>query len=390
MFPFLKRTVLKVSLVDSDTGQPLGEKGNEQDRSSLRGSVTHTDVTKDRKGQLVLVQHREKPAGAGNGGSGGGQGTFQDVKKDTGATNGNGSNGGKGDGKTNGAVDDNELNFTPEEDAKLLRMKEEKPSGPWAEVGEALDRPVWQVKQRFGELKKPAKAPSGDTKGDTKQDQPKQNGVQQNDSKKHSGDGAKPQEGDWTAAEDAIIREGIANKEAGGVIAAKLDGRVKKEVNKRMGQLKAQDNGNTKNEGDNKDKVDQQAQACVGEAQNNGGNKKDKRNKNKNNQNENQQAAKQENAPKKEEPKPKAPASKAGSSRSEAKFTMGEWMTLQEDDMFSFRELQLLSELIMMDAKGSWDGVYSWLRVASLFADRTGRRVHPEDIREKFEAMARD
>jgi DUF1680 family protein len=52
-----------------------------------------------------------------------------------------------------------------------------------------------------------------------------------------------------------------------------------------------------------------------------------------------------------------------------------------EDDIFSFGELQCLSELITQD------GRQRWLRIASRFADRTGRRVHPEDIREKFAAL---
>ena len=66
----------------------------------------------------------------------------------------------------------------------------------------------------------------------------------------------------------------------------------------------------------------------------------------------------------------------------QARFTMGEWMTLQEDDLFSFGELQCLSELIMRDES------QRWLRIAAAFFDRTGRRVHPEDVREKFEEMA--
>ncbi|KXT06516.1 hypothetical protein AC578_6097 [Pseudocercospora eumusae] len=102
--------------------------------------------------------------------------------------------------------------------------------------------------------------------------------------------------------------------------------------------------------------------------------------------------AKKEEA-KKEEPKKASSAkaqsaksasvvSKARSHRSEARFTMGEWMTLQEDELFTFQELQLLSHIIMRDPS------QSWLRVASSFHDKTGRRVHPDDIREKFEAMA--
>lgn len=70
-------------------------------------------------------------------------------------------------------------------------------------------------------------------------------------------------------------------------------------------------------------------------------------------------------------------------SRGEARFTMNEWLQLQEDDMFSFGELQALSDLIMKDQS------QTWLRVAAAFFDLTGRRVHPEDIREKFMEMVK-
>jgi hypothetical protein len=61
---------------------------------------------------------------------------------------------------------------------------------------------------------------------------------------------------------------------------------------------------------------------------------------------------------------------------------MNDWLTLQEDDIFSFGELQCLSELIAKDLNQGWQ------RVAAKFFDLTGRRVHPDDVREKFESMA--
>ncbi|KAI7299138.1 hypothetical protein KC315_g17751 [Hortaea werneckii] len=66
----------------------------------------------------------------------------------------------------------------------------------------------------------------------------------------------------------------------------------------------------------------------------------------------------------------------------ETRFTLSEWLTLQSDSLFTISELQFLSELIMRDQN------QTWLRIASLFYDKTGRKVHPEDIREKFERMA--
>ena len=82
--------------------------------------------------------------------------------------------------------------------------------------------------------------------------------------------------------------------------------------------------------------------------------------------------------------KPAAAPAKASSKHgSEVRFTKGEWTTLMEDDMFSFGELQCISELLMQDER------HRWLRVASRFTDKTGRRVHPDDIREKFEQMGK-
>lgn len=86
----------------------------------------------------------------------------------------------------------------------------------------------------------------------------------------------------------------------------------------------------------------------------------------------------------KEAAEKKAPSNKAPSnigSNGQARFTMNEWMTLQEDDIFSFGELQCLSELMMRDER------QRWTRIASAFFDKTGRRIHPEDIREKFIEM---
>lgn len=385
MYPFFLRVVLKVSLVDSDTGQPLADKDKDHDRGSTRGSVTHTDVTKDKKGRLVLIQHRDKSADTS---SVGGQdaGTPQEMKKEL-------------------QMDVNDLKFTPDEDAKLIELKAGDPNMQWAKVEEEIKRNKDDAKQRYTELKQQGKVASSDARGDFKQIDSNQNGNNQkdfkDDSNKESGGDNKPQ-GDWTAAEDAIIRAGMANGDKAQDIATRLDGRFKKQVNARIGQLKKKDGEQSKNEGENKGKTERKAKEGADKGEHGSGNQTNKQKNEDNKQSEDQKKnednkksedqhkSKREDARKKDETKPKAPSSKAGSSRSEAKFTMREWMMLQEDDMFSFRELQLLSELIAQDARESRDGAYSWLRVASLFADRTDRRVHPEDIREKFEAMLRD
>jgi hypothetical protein len=98
------------------------------------------------------------------------------------------------------------------------------------------------------------------------------------------------------------------------------------------------------------------------------------------NKNKKKENKKQDKAEKGEKP----PSEKKSSSKSgsEVRFTKGEWMTVTEDDMFSFGELQLLSELLMQD-EGQ-----RWLRIASRFADMTGRKVNPYDIQAKFSEMA--
>ena len=89
---------------------------------------------------------------------------------------------------------------------------------------------------------------------------------------------------------------------------------------------------------------------------------------------------KQDKKPEAAKPSSAKAASVAGSN-GQARFTMNEWMTLQEDDVFSFAELQCLSELMLRDER------HRWMRLASAFYDKTGRRVHPDDIREKFGEM---
>lgn len=115
----------------------------------------------------------------------------------------------------------------------------------------------------------------------------------------------------------------------------------------------------------------------------NNNNKKDK--KEKENQDQPKQQDKKDDKPASKQDKSKPASNKSnhsGRAHNEARFTMTDWLTLQEDDIFSFGELQCLSELIAKDMNQGWQ------RVAARFFDLTGRRVHPDDIREKFESMA--
>ncbi|KAL1586849.1 hypothetical protein WHR41_04044 [Cladosporium halotolerans] len=85
---------------------------------------------------------------------------------------------------------------------------------------------------------------------------------------------------------------------------------------------------------------------------------------------------------KKEQSVAKDESLKAADANQETRFTMGDWLVLQEDDLFSFGELQCLSELIAKDCDQSWQ------RISANFFNLTGRRIHPNDVREKFESMA--
>ncbi|CAD0053029.1 unnamed protein product, partial [Aureobasidium pullulans] len=62
-------------------------------------------------------------------------------------------------------------------------------------------------------------------------------------------------------------------------------------------------------------------------------------------------------------------------------YTVKTMPSLTEDDLFSFGELQALSELIGKDMEGMWH------RVSAAFFGMTGRRIPAEDIKEKFEGL---
>ncbi|KAK4986008.1 hypothetical protein LTR66_008003 [Elasticomyces elasticus] len=71
-----------------------------------------------------------------------------------------------------------------------------------------------------------------------------------------------------------------------------------------------------------------------------------------------------------------------GDQRGEQRFTLPEYQMLTEDDLFSFGEIQCISELLDRDEETRW------IRIAGAFYDRTGRRIDPEDIHEKFNDLA--
>jgi hypothetical protein len=200
----------------------------------------------------------------------------------------------------------------------------------------------------------------------------------------------------WTAEQDKVLK---AMKEDGKSWAQIVQevGHSKsqcqarwKEINSAQG--KKEDAGKKDGGGDGGDQAKQGGENKDGNNQNQGQGKKNKKggnNQNHNqNHNNNQSNDKNDNNNKNNhqnkkgnKPTPK-PSSNNDNIPNEARFTMNDWLTLQGDDIFSFGELQCLSELIAKDMNQSWH------RVAAKFFDLTGRRVHPDDVREKFESMA--
>lgn len=176
----------------------------------------------------------------------------------------------------------------------------------------------------------------------------------------------------FTAEEDDKLKSMKADSKTWKEIAA--------EMKRPQNQLKARFKELNKNEGaDGNEVKDKGAKAKQSQAnKQSGANAKNK------SQDQQNKAADQKNDVKRKN-KGEGNAGKATGAihgNGEARFTMGEWLTLQEDDFFSFGELQCLSELLVRD-----DG-QKWLRIASSFYNKTGRRVHPDDIKEKFEELA--
>ncbi|KAK3113514.1 hypothetical protein LTR53_009120 [Teratosphaeriaceae sp. CCFEE 6253] len=331
--------------INADTGKP-------QDSAIGRKQmVTYYDIKKDKSGKRSIVAHKSSPSEVDDKPSG-------EAKRKDG--NGKGKNGNGGADKSNQVrmasgwqhifqsltchkkSDDRE--WTADDDAKLKSMKADNKTNK--EIAEALNRDVGQIKKRWKEI-----GPGGEGgKADGEKDDAGGN--------KGKDDGKKlvhrlidrlqnPNGREWIADEDTQLK------------ALKAAGKEWKEIGQIMKRGQGQVKDRWRKIGDGGDGGD-------------GGKAETKRND-----------KKKSGDSKKVNKKPK-PSSKAGSAHGgEARFTMNEWITLQEDSLFSFGELQCLSELIMKDQN------QTWLRIAGSFYDRTGRRVHPDDIREKFEEMAR-
>ncbi|KAF7187283.1 hypothetical protein HII31_11371 [Pseudocercospora fuligena] len=425
----------KVWLTDPDTGQPLGTP-----TENVSPGVGDHEIRKNKRGKMFMVHHKGSSSRAGSAvetadGKDGGKVTTKDVKKTKGDGDGK-KDQAKADEKKSGA-DENQSGFTDEEDAKLTELKTTGKGGkPWKEIAEEMGRSQQELKERWKVINPNAQ---GDGKGgqegqdkDAKQndqggkqkksgegDQKKGNENQNKGGNNQQGGGkkGKGKDKEWTPDDDAKLKEMWAADKPWGELQAEfhcgkniIEARWKEIGDGKESPKQA---SNDKKPGPNKEFTeddDKQLRELMESGasfktiakQMPGKSKADVEDRWKVIDHSNKPDAKPEESkkeePKKEEPKKEEPkkasstkapsakaasvVSKARSHRSEARFTMGEWMTLQEDELFTFQELQLLSHIIMRDPS------QSWLRVASSFHDKTGRRVHPDDIREKFEAMA--
>ncbi|EME49068.1 hypothetical protein DOTSEDRAFT_76495 [Dothistroma septosporum NZE10] len=391
--------------------QPLSPK------SSIAPSILHTDIKKDGNGKMVMVRHKSQP------------GSLVNADDQEAAPKGNKNNSGKRDDKNNNAKaadadGDGVKPWYAEDDVKLKELKAE--GKTWAMIANLLGRDKQEVQDRFRDIKDPA---SGADQGKKRDAAPAAEASSGGDFTAHeeakikellamntgfkkiaqelgrSNDkafkeyltklkedidgGAAPAAekkrqnvntgsgGDFTAEDDAKIKELLDAGKQYNEIAKALGRKIGKDFKDHVEQIKKQ--------GDGQD-------AAADKKENQGGKKNKKKDKGGGDVNKKAEKTgkEQENKVKSKEDKHAAEHStRAGSvvsrrsHRSEAKFTMREWMTLQEDELFNFGELQLLTELINKNPDRSW------LTIASLFMDKTGRRVHPDDIRDKFDEMAR-
>ncbi|PPJ56385.1 hypothetical protein CBER1_00750 [Cercospora berteroae] len=415
LFPYRSVAAPKMYLVDSDTGQPLDRSmGNLQ--LSSTSAIADAEIRRDRRGKLVMVRH--KGSSIINGGGSVAKTeviTFEDIKKSIDKMNeqesGEEKKSVKEDGKSKqnekGSKEDKPSNdqkkggkddtqkagdkpgdgFTPEEDAKLRELKAPTDKGgsrSWKDIAEEMGKGIESLKARWNEIKDADKAGGGGSNdkknnGNKPQEQKKgegkgkgkgnQGAKENEDAGKSNNNGGGQQKLDkfvFTEDEDRELREQMQAGSTWKIVARALK-KPQDACKKRAEEIGA----DTAKEEPKKEEPQKQEKATdeVG--------KKDNAKK----VHAEQKSAKKPASVVKKSSKAGSVAGSVRSTRSSVKFSIREWRALQEDDFFSFDELRLLCQLI------GKHGDASWLGIASAFHDKTGRRVHPDDIREKFEAI---
>ena len=239
--------------------------------------------------------------------------------------------------------------FTPEEDAKLLLMKSE--GKKWGEIAAEIRKTKKQTTRRFGEIK-PA---------------------------------------DWKPGKHGIDKAGVSDdKNDKQVVKMGKQNKQEKQVEERKSKSAAIDKHNN-------EKAPSAALLVAGKVEHKHAHRHEvlvrhtheaeKRPKSSTKEDPPPRRQTQEPHRHSQTPKPRAshpgPPSIATSSRTA--YTLATTTTtpsLTEDDLFSFGELQALSELIGKDMQGMWQ------RVSAAFFGMTGRRIAAEDIRDKFEGLS--
>lgn len=360
-WPGVPYKLYKAYQLPTDNSQPAGVESV---------SKVRYEICKNNNGKKFIVAHRPKSTAAS---LGGGSKAGAEEKKEDG--NGKNSEDAKiNEEKTVEGKKPEEKEWTAEEDARLKELKAMNTS--WKEIAKEIGRPQYQLKARFKEIKDQG----GDAGVDEQKEEPAKGG--EGDGKKGMGDG-----------EGEEKREGEGKREGKGKGEKEGDGEGE---GKGMGKGKRKGDGEGEGEGKRKGGKDADGDAKAKDQVEFDDEKKKNDKARKARKVEKKQEAKMEAKDRLGDKKQKKHSenadgkhsSKARSANSvkscgEARFTMDEWLHLQEDDMFSFGELQALSDLIMKDQS------QTWLRVAAAFFDLTGRRIHPEDIREKFMAMVK-
>ncbi|KAF2214734.1 hypothetical protein CERZMDRAFT_82667 [Cercospora zeae-maydis SCOH1-5] len=411
LFPYRSIATPKMYLVDSDTGQPLGRSA-ESLRLPAAPAITGAEIRRNRRGKLVMVRHRGASTVNG-GGSAAGSGviTFEDLQKSIekmktqesgeekksmkedskpkdkeASSKGDKAPNGQQKGGTDMKAEEKPGNeFTAEEDTKLRELKaltgkQGKQGKSWEQIAEEMGKAEGLLRAHWKELQAADNANDKKESGNKQQEQKKgegkgkgkgdQGAKENGDAGKGSGKNGGQQKLDkfvFTEDEDKELRElmqaGAKLKTVGRALKKPQDACKKRweEIGADAATAEPKKEDPPKQE-DSTERSGKKENAQMEDSK----------------QDNNQNSASVKQASK--------AASVAGSVRSTGtsiKFTMSEWRRLQEDDFFSFDELQLLCQLI------GKKGQSSWLGIASAFHDKTGRRVHPDDIREKFEAVGK-
>ncbi|RMZ14124.1 hypothetical protein D0864_00263 [Hortaea werneckii] len=315
--------------IDADTGKPTDP------NIGRKTYVTYYDVRKSKNGSKSIVAHKSASPSAASGNDKGGMRSTQKVRPDNAERKAQNEGGQSGGQK---GADGNKASVPrTSEDARLIppsefsaeedaKLKELKDTDtPWKVIAEQMNRPVQELKTRWGQIKPNV----NEQKPQQQQGKGNGKGKQNQQNNRQGKQGGKPQ-----------------TKEQEEAAAKKREERQKrKEEASKPISLAPAPAPSTKPASGPSNPKNPTAEPI--------------------------------------NPNPNLPTTTAAADeRDETRFTLSEWLTLQSDSLFTLSELQFLSEIIMRDQN------QTWLRIASVFYDRTGRKVHPEDIREKFERMA--